>query len=1303
MDVLADERVLDVSPRLEPRVGEPYSRRLNYVAGRTLTADALALEQRHRARRLQFLARAVTPGILRGFELRTTVLATGAPALIIGSGQGLTHTGEEVRLHRALTVPLAAIPPAEPLIEDTAELRGLAVLVLQPVRAVAALAAAPDDPCPTDLDAYPFADLVTVDAARLAWFRVGEAAAPSLDGADTVRLPPNPLLGRTTPVRVPGAVWQNTQAKRLFDEEAAFAARGLPPAWAEAGMPLALVALSAAGELLFVDRFAAARFGGAVREGRPAARLGLPPTLRRARLEQFVDQLQSLRAQALPLAPLRRHFRYLPPIGLLPASLVDFAHLSTDAFPPIFRIEAAPVPLEQLEAALTVRAGLDGYDLQRHDHVQLLVPVPEHLYEPRLLVTEVIDAAFDQAIQEARLRATQHEATLAELQAMEGGVIGLIERRAVEPYTAGAPANGAPRFAEQAQAIVQAWQPQVVSLPVGEIATTGLSVAAYAQMVRELDAAGGAEPADRVFDATEFVGLKPRIEALQRRVEAADDQIDLGFTRLQAEIYRARKALLGEQDATRLATSPILADLAGKSGIETSQLIQGLFKTQREPPEPRTHLRSPETGTPRTVAGDTSGATSFMAARHVDTMNLALTRSVGWSMTNAPQMATPTTTITSGLAAVIGSQFTAQKALTAAMQVSTSAITLQGVLFGKAAPVRTVTIAERLRPSPAQEAKNAAVAAKAEIIDAVQRMELDLLGLPLPIPAGRSTLVEAAVWSAIVQPLQNTDQGAFAIFDDRDAAQAVDGYVMLNDRHLRATARVLNPDDPTLPGRVAAIAAQLYAQRIGLDAPGLADLVLADRLDPDPANGDEADFYAAAIDALENAVSILRLVEGRIEAHRRLLDILRQRLIEAYTLAERWRGAIEDANAALAEARHDAAVAMALRAEETARLDAINQRRRDVLQKHVDIVAFARPRGIDRFVDAPGIDLFQPLQDPIPICLERGLEPPEALADMVQSLRQAPIGWFVHLRDGVRRLDQSRHLLQAWRYGRHRARFWLDHYGREVQAQAQAGAAPRLAGPGATGVRLAVAAMQARVHEQLQARIARPLEPLEKLGWQALGERATAELSIEDLAEAGRAGAALARDGLVEVARIGTVAACFLEELRGVAATTRLQWAEALSMYDAPVDLTDITRAPSWTAIPFERRRLLEHLHRWLVGRIDQRQPGAASAMSEVIRVCLLLSSHAPVSDIVEGRIERPLLVNEGQRFEVSIVRGTVAAGMLVTFGPAARQALGVVRDVVGTTAVVDATQVPGGSVSVAADTTLAFARAAASRLLART
>ena len=90
--------------------------------------------------------------------------------------------------------------------------------------------------------------------------------------------------------------------------------------------------------------------------------------------------------------------RYLPPFGLLPRDAVEPREGHNSFFPDTYHVEAVPIPEEQLDLALEASASLRLFDTFTPDQVRVLVPVPQALYEPRLLVREELDPAFDRAI-----------------------------------------------------------------------------------------------------------------------------------------------------------------------------------------------------------------------------------------------------------------------------------------------------------------------------------------------------------------------------------------------------------------------------------------------------------------------------------------------------------------------------------------------------------------------------------------------------------------------------------------------------------------------------------------------------------------------------------------------------------------------------------------------------------------------------------------------------------------------------------------------------------------------------------------
>ena len=76
------------------------------------------------------------------------------------------------------------------------------------------------------------------------------------------------------------------------------------------------------------------------------------------------------------------------------------------------------------------------------------------------------------------------------------------------------------------------------------------------------------------FNLIEDEGVESFIDFLQDKVNKANDKVDFGFVRLQTDIYRLRQFMLGNEEATKLATSPVLASIAkGKTAVATKEDI----------------------------------------------------------------------------------------------------------------------------------------------------------------------------------------------------------------------------------------------------------------------------------------------------------------------------------------------------------------------------------------------------------------------------------------------------------------------------------------------------------------------------------------------------------------------------------------------------------------------------------------------------------------------------------------------------------------------------------------------------------
>jgi hypothetical protein len=1321
-----DERVVEVSPRFTPRVSDPTPRRLNYVAGRSLSADALKLEQTNWDRKVTLLARAVNPGIQSGLEVELLSADPSDAAIRVTAGRGLTDRGEDVILHRNLTARIGDIPAAEPMIEDKERPIGLVGLFLKSVRVVSAANFDPTDPCPIDPDAYAYDDLIMNDGAQLVWASLNADDDAELPiGADRFRpvahishpekigvlgdlsstnvlLPPNPLLGRKKAQLIPTSVYRNAVANKMIEREEESLRRGTRPPWSEHGLPLAIAEITKEGHVLFVDRFSIARFGGAVRSANPSNVFGLSETLRRARFDQFIEHLQGLRAESAALAPATQFFRRLPPVGVLPATIFDTEKMATEFFPANFVIEAAPIQLTQMESLLATRSGLEPFDLSRRDYVQLLVPVPDHLFDPKLLLKDEISSVFQDAINDAHDREFDKLQELKELEAVEAFVLGLVEMSSVTKEARDLPRESsfAGSFAISAVKAIKRMEPHYKDVP--------LTVAQAAQ-ISEVNFELAAEAIlDGKPNTSPFKGLKLFSEELAQQLDKANDTLDMGFLRLQSDIYRARKQMVGETDATRLATSPVLANLSTNiTSLEASKL----FGEAVNPPISKTNLKSNQItqmiSQPFMAVKSSSKPTM---AHSIPTYSKSFTGSFGKMITPIAPVKNPTPKLAPLDFKVFG--LSSIKADLNSNILKASDVAWHSLIYGKGSPVRTLTVAERLRPSPAQEAKNAAVATKAEIIRGVQELGLNLESLSLPVSASRVTLIPKADLQAKIAQLRSASgvesARVAAILEDGDAVP-IDGKVaVLSDRHLldwidtefpvriEGEVNVINTQSYKLMQKTTA---ELYTKRVGLDYDNLAGLILSDRLDPDPQDADEGAFFAAAVDALESAVSMLRLFEGRVQSYTSFLDRLRKSLLAAVNNTEKWQNAIDVVNADIAEAMHDQAVALALQTEEQARIDAINLRRADILEKHVDIIAFARPMSAERLNSAPGVSLYRPLSEILPACLETDEDLPDELEQMLDAMRDAPIAWYPELAKGLRAFRNPKHFITAWRHSLDRAGLWMAQNAKNVPNAMFAAQQRRVSGKATTGIYLALAAAYAHRRAILKQRLQRDLQSLYGASWKSLYQISKDELSIQDLENSGKAGRKVAGAGIRMLEQIGAVAGCFLAGLRGTKTDVRLLWAERLSEHDDAMDLSNLNALVGWASVPLEQRRELEYLHNWMFAKIDKSNEQARTMMSELTRVCLLMSSHAPISSILEGEVVETKNINEGETFEVDIKTGTPSIGMVATIGTGKNTSLGVIDDIVGSRVLVRATKVRQARLPIGLNHKIVFTPAVAIKL----
>jgi hypothetical protein len=402
-----------------------------------------------------------------------------------------------------------------------------------------------------------------------------------------------------------------------------------------------------------------------------------------------------------------------------------------------------------------------------------------------------------------------------------------------------------------------------------------------------------------------------------------------------------------------------------------------------------------------------------------------------------------------------------------------------------------------------------------------------------------------------------------------------------------------------------------------------------------PDKVDEGVLFTQTVSLSDITIGILRQLEARVVPYRNALarcqTALAQLQSENDDIADRLVQVADD----LAEVRHDVSVARALMAEEQQRIAAVNARRAQVLATEVKFIAYQRPREIDVLVTAPthAVDPGD-VAPAVPACLQSHPDTPAELQDMLRVVREAPSTWFpvtTGILQGLDKIDQLIKLVQS------------------AQLRAFSGiAVPQIATPAANAgtLPLSIARVASRQVEALAPRLAAiqaiAVPTLVASTWQGIFTQAAPAVSLADLADGAHGRGDIAARAARELADIAGVVTCLHAGFSGVPAVLRLQWAETLSEFDAAPNLRNLASLSRWSEIEVEDRRRMQQLVDWLFAQVDTTQAAAGALMNDVVRMCLLLASHAPIDRIIAGRMARPVTgVVVGVRIPLTVLDST--------------------------------------------------------------
>lgn len=796
-------------------------------------------------------------------------------------------------------------------------------------------------------------------------------------------------------------------------------------------------------------------------------------------------------------------------------------------------------------------------------------------------------------------------------------------------------------------------------------------------------------------------GLRATVNDLVAHLDSANDALDLGFLRVQTDLYRLRQSVLKQTQATRFAVSPALTQIAELDNASaTREQLADFYQTVRAD---KTVLQRDDgvntqlTRRSLNLSGDAvagqrdlpgpEAAAPLAAARGIFDNTSIKTKPVFGGSTGIG-IGTPTrvggsvftggavgvggiggiggsvsTGVLSGVLTGVGVDradllnqnlgvgvrpgFRTELGLglgTGGMQAepppTTDTVKESDALTGKA-EIRTTSIASRLERPRSIEAKDYSVATRADIVGKLAALKLDLDALPVHGLAARNEAGEVLHEAATGQPQRSR-------------------MMPLGDLRRLQFAPVLN--------------------------------------DPDPASdkADESAFFFSGVDLSDFSVALLRNAEGSVRRYREALDACRATLA---TLDQQLAGAqarLSTIDRELAEARQDVASARALLAEEQQRVDALNAGRDEVIARHVKFLAFARARIGQRVIDTPRRALDSANEpDAVPACLADHAEPPADVRAMLALLRQAPLDWFPALRRQLVQLDQPQ---------------VADRLLSTLVLQPPAQLALRIDLPQFQNLQLADAArqparlmLQAQTSQLAQTRAAAlpllqaSIQPGAALSGKLAAIGAT--LGASELLAAPIDRGALQRRVAAEFEQIERIATCLHARLSTVRPAIRLQWAEAYSQFDAARgqldlgDLGDLDRLPRFGELPRDEREAIRDLAGWLRRRVAADNAGARALMADLLRVCVLAASHSPAGELLSGRVVRPQPLNPGLLLQVQPhLPDRVRLGAEVQFFNGAQlSARAVVADLAGGVASVRVTHTASANVASTAATAVRF------------
>jgi hypothetical protein len=1213
---LRGEKLAVVVPPPATFIAETDRRaRLNFFPGRHLTGEALTDEHRFRVQRLLLRGQIVLPGIAQGLE--TTCDITGANGeFTFRPGFGLAASGEDIWLDRTFVLKAAEIPVFDPAQDKLIKRLGdltlplpqptAAILVWQPVSIPDVdipRAAIPEgfdqnfSPLLPEPDDQAFYRHTFVDGSRVIFCLWPEAwrKLPAYSGR-----------------------WRNELVWEIFAAERA----GATAPWLAAGLPVALVGFDENLRPLFVDRHAVSRPGGRTRIRPLRPQIG-EVRLWQAQSDQFAAQLSELESAATGLV----HFRHVPPFGCLPKTFFDFNKLpgppevwqfQQTFFPPTYSIEVAVAPLEQLDIVFAESRSLEPYDLAKADSVRLLLIVSQRFFDPQLLKIAVISDEFKKTVTETVTRRDDWRGRRDDLRTKQISIHRGLTAQTLQFPTKdpgqlddaekptppdpveenyGTTESGGNRTVDAIEELrkrLPEFLKTFDSQEITDLNTAGQGVYRKKQEDIQADEAG----------ALDKLGLKGFIDYLEDKVNRADSLVDRGFLKVNADVYRLGQLLGNNALGTQFATSASLAntvmrDAAPASSGGINLFASRLFSDLATTTKPATTTVTPGPA-PQPAPAIAPAAGPAPAPAAAGTHGLGGT--VGASNIFIRQ---PLDDFV-----VAGEVFTTDAGRA---QLELLDTLVAGNSEAKTA-LENLKKASVMQPETLGQVKNLAQFADAYVPNFNSVTPKQLRAIPFErLPAPAAPKVRQDIFNTKLQ-----------IFDQ----------LMQLDLSLAelTTDFVEEPPPPTVTPAGPANAAAIIPTGTLLKFHEVITTRVVDTMDA--ANADEAGHFSRGVKHADMSIAALRAVETRIRLYRELIVLCLEKLSVIDGNQARLISRLQVAANELGEARHDVSVAQALLKEEEARLKGINAHREKILREHVSFAAFHRPRAVDARDDTP-VRVVEPALrvEPVPSCLADDLPQPSDFASLSDIFLGSPARWFKYAPGWISTVTRIDHL--------------RDLMTRSVERAALARTTPAPSpGPQSAALTRLFTARALVSSRFLPAAQSINAASFTALSWRELSRRAEEVLTLGHLIQHGPAHLATAASA--ELGGLFKVGACIHRGFSRVNPLLRLIWAERYSQFDEDADFRNLSRLPRWDDVPFVLRRELQLDTDWLYSRVDATLADALALVHDLIRVALLLASHAPVDQLVTGSVAEPTTPSTGGLLKLSVDPRRIYIGMRV-------------------------------------------------------